>query len=145
MESCDLPSQLWLLQKSFPGISERVKKEIMVELNFHGVKLGQISNLSSLLVNRDVFWQWYEIIDSPRKKRILNESKTGAGTEIAFVNKQDDLNVPTGQPGSQGHLPNRRNHQQNQLIQTQDGTSFFPSSTTSQVVVMMLVFCHGRL
>ena len=76
----------------------------------------------------------------------MNASKTEDSTEIAFVNKEDNLNVPIGHPGSQSHLPKLRNHQHNQLIQTQDRTFLIPPSfATSQVVVMMLVLCHGRL
>ena len=76
----------------------------------------------------------------------MNATETEDSTEITFVNKEDDLNVPIGHPGSQSHLPKLRNHQHNQLTQTQDGTFLIsPSSATSQVVVMMLVLCHGRL
>jgi hypothetical protein len=70
----------------------------------------------------------------------LNAYKTEGGTEIAFANKEDDLSVPIGHPGSQIHLPKLRNHYHNQLTQTQEGTlPIPPSSATSQVVVMMLV------
>ena len=110
-----------------------------------GLRVGQISHFFLLLVNRDVFLQWCEIIVFPRRKRILNAGKTGDSTEIAFVNKEEDLTVPTGQPGSQSHLPKLRNHQHNQLSQTQGGIFLIPpSSATSQVVVMMLEY-HGRL
>jgi hypothetical protein len=61
-------------------------------------------------------------------------------TEVAFVNKEDDLNVPIGRPGSQSHLPELHNNQHNQLTHNQDGTLLIPpSSATGQVVVMMLV------
>jgi hypothetical protein len=83
--------------------------------------LDQISRLSFLLVNGDGVLQWCVIIDFPRRKCVLNVTKTGGSTEEAFVNRQDDLNLPIGRPGSYSHLPKLHNNLLNQLTHNQDG------------------------
>jgi hypothetical protein len=70
----------------------------------------------------------------------LNANKIEVSSEIAFVNKENEPNVPIGHRRRQSHLPKLRTHQHHQLTQTQDRTFLISiSSATSQVVVMMLV------